>query len=76
MRARMGSEVALSIRTDPFRSESDHFGLRFLFDEAGVVLFDRFFQSGFVQGVEVRIPFKYIGFQSVSGAEPGFWYFS
>src|SRR6516164_6356224 len=59
--------------TDPIRTESDHFGSRFLFDEAGVVFFDRFFQSGLVQWVKVGVPFQNVRFQNASRAEPRFW---
>jgi len=66
----------VSIRTDPIRSESDHFGSRFLFDEAGVIFFDRFFQRGLVQWIKPGVPFKNVRFQVVPGAEPRFRYAS
>jgi len=45
-----------------------------LFGEAGVVFFDRFFQSGLVKWIKAGVPFKNVIFQNVPRAEPRFRY--
>jgi hypothetical protein len=64
---RTGVTLSDSVRIETFR-------INFLFAEVRVVFIDRLFQSGLVQWVKARVPFKNVGFQGVPRVEAWFRY--